>query len=630
MTGPGDTLSSSAIDYNNVPVPSVLKLLDGLLEFVVGASLLAELAVVMLDVTFRTLFDSPLLWAGDVATLALTVVAFIGGAVAYRHDHHICVRTIVDLFPPVPRRAAYAAVEWLVMEVAAIAAWQSMAVLESRWFMLTPVLEIRATWLALPLTVGMVLLMVFALVRLAGQSRAAVISSFIGVAICTLLVVGLHAVQGANPWPKLAIAMAVVAVLSTVMLGLPIAFSLILGTILFLYFGTYGLMVALPQNIADGVGSYVLLALPFFILAGLVMEGGGISRRLVLFITALVGRLRGGLLHVTVVSMYVVSGISGSKSADVAAVGLVMRDMLDDEGYDRAEAAAVLAASAAMGECVPPSIAMLVLGSITSLSMGALFVGGLMPAAVIAVCLMILIYFRSARFNVKKHPRVAFSEAARLGLRAVIPFSMLVMLFAGILSGVATPTEVSAFAVGYGLLISVVLYREINFASFRRIVADSIYTAGMVLFALAAAQSFSWSLSAAQLPQLLVALVGDLHGNTVLFLAISVVALILLGALLEGLPALLILAPLFLPLAQAMGISPLHYGILLLIAMGIGAFLPPIAVGFFISCVMVRAPVSRASHLMISYVVVLLIGLMIVTFVPWFTLSLPQALGLVK
>jgi tripartite ATP-independent transporter DctM subunit len=305
-----------------------------------------------------------------------------------------------------------------------------------------------------------------------------------------------------------------------------------------------------------------------------------------------------------------------------------MRDMLDDEGYDRAEAAAVLASAAAMGECVPPSIAMLVLGSITSLSMGALFVAGLVPAAVIAVCLMVLIWFRSARFQVRKHVNLRLGAVAGLGLRALIPFSMLVLLFAGILSGVATPTEVSAFAVAYGLLISVVLYREIDLSTFRRILADSTSTAGMVLFTLAAAGAFSWALSAARLPQALVVLISALHGNTVLFLGATVVVLITLGSLLEGLPALLILAPLFLPLARTMGVSPLHYGILLLIAMGIGAFLPPLGVGFFISSVMVRAPISRASRIMISYAVVLIVGLLIVTFVPWFTLALPRAFGL--
>ena len=213
-------------------------------------------------------------------------------------------------------------------------------------------------------------------------------------------------------------------------------------------------MVALPQNMVDGVSRFVLLALPFFILTGFVMESGGISRRLVMFVASLVGRLRGGLLQVTVVSMYIVSGISGSKAADVAAVGLVMRDMLEKEGYETAEAAAALAASAAMGECVPPSIAMLVLGSVTSLSVGALFAAGLIPAAVIALCLMVLIYVRALRRE--RAPGGHRRCAATCGWRSTqcIPASMPVFLFAGIFTGFATPTEMSAFAVAYGLLIA--------------------------------------------------------------------------------------------------------------------------------------------------------------------------------
>jgi tripartite ATP-independent transporter DctM subunit len=367
----------------------------------------------------------------------------------------------------------------------------------------------------------------------------------------------------------------------------------------------------------DGVARFVLLALPFFILAGFVMEGGGISRRLVIFIAALVGRLRGGLMQV-----------SGSKAADVAAVGLVMRDMLDEEGYDRAEAAAVLAASAAMGECVPPSIAMLVLGSVTSLSMGALFAAGLLPAAVMAFCLMVLIWTRADRFLKpvpRKEPR---QSVLKLGLRAIIPFTMPAMLFAGIFSGFATPTEISAFAVAYGLFIAVFVYRELTLRQLIRIIIDASTVAAMVLFTLAAAQTFSWVLSAAQLPQGLAALVFGLRDNTFIFLVASIVALVVLGSLLEGLPAILILAPLLLPIATQLGINDLHYGIVLLIAMGIGAFLPPLGVGFYIACVVGRAPVAQSSRIMIPYVVVLLIGLLVVTFVPWFTLLLPDLFGL--
>jgi tripartite ATP-independent transporter DctM subunit len=305
-----------------------------------------------------------------------------------------------------------------------------------------------------------------------------------------------------------------------------------------------------------------------------------------------------------------------------------MRDMLDKEGYDRSEAAVVLASSAAMGECVPPSVAMLVLGSITSLSMGALFAAGLVPAAVIAVCLMALIFVRIGRLGVARRAPVGLGRLLWLGADSILPFSMPALLFAGILTGFATPTEISAFAVAYGLVLAAIVYREVNLRALARVAADASTVAAMVLFTLAAAQTFSWALSAAQLPNALAALVFSWRNNIVLFLVASIVVLVVLGSLLEGLPALLILAPLMLPIASRLGISDLHYGIVLLIAMGIGAFLPPLGVGFYIACAIARAPMGRAARMMVPYTIVLLAGLLVVTFVPWFTLSLPRAFGL--
>jgi tripartite ATP-independent transporter DctM subunit len=386
-------------------------------------------------------------------------------------------------------------------------------------------------------------------------------------------------------------------------------------------------MVALPQNMVDGTGNFVLLALPFFIFAGLIMERGGISLRLVQFVHALVGHLRGGLLHVMVMSMYLVSGLSGSKTADVAAVGSVMRDMLKKEGYAAAEGAAVLAASAAMGETVPPSIAMLVLGSVTTLSMAALFIGGLVPAAVVAACLMALIFVRTRR--TASHPRRApLRVMAASGVRAILPLLMPVILFAGILFGVATPTEVSTFAVVYGLILSCIVYRELDFRTFVQTVLDSAMLAGMVLFILAAASGFSWTLTVAYLPQRLVDLLHGINDNTTLFMIGSIVLLIVIGSLLEGLPALIILAPLLLPIAGGIGLSELHYGIVLLIAMGVGAFLPPAGVGFYVACAIMRTDIEGASRAMIPYLVVLIAGLLIVAFVPWFTVFLPRAFNL--
>jgi len=425
-----------------------------------------------------------------------------------------------------------------------------------------------------------------------------------------------------------AILSALLLFLFTILIGLPVGFALLLSTTAYLWTSDTVPLIALSQNMVDGSGNFVLLALPFFIFAGLIMERGGISFRLVRFVHALVGHLRGGLLQVMVLSMYLVSGLSGSKTADVAAVGSVMRDMLDREGYAIDEGAAVLAASAAMGETVPPSIAMLVLGSITTISMGALFIGGLVPAAVIAVCLMVLIYLRARRFNMPRSPRAGARERLRTGAGAILPLAMPVILFAGILLGIATPTEVSSFAVIYGLLLAFLVYRAFDSRIFLRTVIDSATLAGMVLFILAAASGFSWALTVAYLPQRLVELLNGAHNSTTVFLLGSMVLLIAVGSLLEGLPALIILAPLLLPIAGQIGLSELHYGIVLLIAMGIGAFLPPVGVGFYVACAIIRTDIEGATRKMVPYLLVLVVGLLIVAFVPWFTVFLPAAFGL--
>jgi tripartite ATP-independent transporter DctM subunit len=301
--------------------------------------------------------------------------------------------------------------------------------------------------------------------------------------------------------------------------------------------------------------------------------------------------------------------------------------MLKREKYNLSEGAAVLAASAAMGETVPPSIGILVLGSITTLSMAALFIGGVIPAAVIAVCLMALIYLRASRAAPSPHPRAPLRVMAASGVAAILPLMMPVILFAGILFGIATPTEVSSFAVIYGLILAILIYREFSWKVFIQTVIDSALLAGMVLFILAAASGFSWVLTVAQLPQRLVNGLHSINDNTALFLAGSIALLIVIGSLLEGLPALIILAPLLLPIAGQIGISELHYGIVLLIAMGVGAFLPPAGVGFYVACAIVRTDIESATRAMVPYLYVLLIGLAIVALVPWFTVFLPNAFG---
>src|SRR5579884_1445820 len=605
----------------------LIRIVNGAADTVLLVALLGELAVVFANVVARSLFNTGFLWTDEIAKLALSTLAFIGGAAAYGRSHHTAVRALLNLIPPSIRRLCEATAELLVLLLAVVIGANSVSLLETRWTELTPILEMPAAWIAAPLTASMALLAIHAGHRLLryGVATAATVAAPL------LLCVAIAAMTRAAWLPLMAgdaaITVALILFLVAILGGLPVGFGLLLATTSYLWLSNTVPLIALPQNMVDGTGNFVLLALPFFILAGLIMERGGISLRLVRFVRALVGHLRGGLLQVMVVSMYLVSGLSGSKTADVAAVGSVMRDMLERERYGISEGAAVLAASAAMGETVPPSIAMLVLGSITTISIGALFIGGLIPAAVIALCLMALILVRARRSSALRGQRAPFGVLLRSGAGAILPLAMPVLLFAGILLGVATPTEVSSFAVVYGLVLAFAVYREFNLRIFVRTVIDGAVLSGMVLFILAAASGFSWALTVANLPQRLVELLNGIDNSTVLFLLGSMILLIVIGSLLEGLPALIILAPLLLPIAGQIGLSELHFGIVLLVAMGIGAFLPPVGVGFYVACAIMRTDIERASRAMIPYLLVLIVGLLLVAFVPWFTLFLPRAVG---
>ncbi len=609
------------------PAPLPLDVVNVVAYAVLAVALLGELSAVFVNVVARTFFETAFLWTDEIAKLALSTLAFVGGAVAFAEGHHSYVRVVLNLLRPPARRAFLVAADFVVLLLALVISYASIALLQTRWDELTPILQMPAASIVAPLTASMLLMVLYAAQRLLRRDRATVLR--VGGAFA----IGLALAAATRPyWLALftgdgAVTAALVLFFVAIFGGLPIGFALLLSTMTFLWVADTVPMVALPQNMVDGTGNFVLLALPFFIFAGLIMERGGISLRLVRFVHALVGHLRGGLLHVMVLSMYLVSGLSGAKTADVAAVGSVMRDMLRKEGYDLNEGAAVLAASAAMGETVPPSIAMLVLGSITTLSMAALFVGGLIPAAVVAACLMALIYVRSRRAGAASR-RAPLGRMVASGIAAILPLLMPVILFAGILLGVATPTEVSSFAVVYGLALSVLVYRELNLRTFMRTVLDSAVLAGMVLFILGAASGFSWVLTVAYLPQRLVDLLHSVNDNSALFMVGSIVLLVVIGSVLEGLPALIILAPLLLPIAGQIGLSELHYGIVLLIAMGVGAFLPPAGVGFYVACAIMRTDIEGASRAMVPYLVVLIIGLLIVAFVPWFTVFLPNAFNL--
>ena len=595
-------------------------------EAIVVIALLGELILVLANVIDRVCFRHSFLWSDEAARLTLSILAFVGGAVAYGRRDHACVLLLLDVATPSVRRVCLVLSDIVVLFVVGLTGVASVQFMASSWAELTPVLQLPAALIALPLPIGMALIALFAVDNLDRHgTRLSLGTGLVLAAAITLAAVT------RNFWldylaGDTAIVVALGLFLLTILAGVPVGFVLVLATASYLWTADAGPFVVLPQTMVHGTGNFILLAVPFFILAGLIMERGGISLRLVRFIHALVGHWRGGLLQVTVASMYLVSGLSGSKPADVAAVGTVMREELRGR-HGAAEGAAVLAASAIMGETVPPSIAMLIVGSITSVSVGAMFIGGLIPAAVMALCLMLLIHLRAGRASAPRLPRAPLRTIARTAVAAVLPLLMPAFLIGGILFGIATPTEVAAFAVVYGVALAMLFYREMRPSAFIRAALDSAALAGLLLFIFAAASGFSWSLTVAYLPQRMVELLHAIGGSTAIFMVGSITLLVVIGVLLEGLPSLNVVAPLLIPIAGKLGLSEMHYALVLIIAMGVGGFMPLAGIGFYVCCAIMRCDVEAASRAMLPYLIVVLTGLIIVAFVPWLALALPRYFG---
>src|ERR1700722_11523187 len=601
--------------------------LDAIFRAILVIALVLQLAIVLVGIVSRFWFDESLLWADEGAKLFLSLTAFVGGALAFRAGHHTTVEFLTGKLSPRWKTSFAVGIDLLILVAAVVVGYVSLDLLSISATSNTPILQINAAWLILPLTVGLTLVALFVIERLVyAYPPRAVIPAACVVVLLVGVVYAISAAPSLHLGNGTALGVMLIAFLLAVLLGLPVSFAMLLGSLTFLLISGVAPLIAVAQNTFDGTSNYILLTLPFFIWAGLIMEKGGISLRLVRFAMTLVGHMRGGLLQVVVLTIYMVSGISGSKIADVVAVGSVLRRELQKQGYKAEQGAAVLASSAAMSETIPPSLAMLVLGSVAPISIGTLFIAGLLPAAVIALLLMVLNYVLSRRANIGSLPRATAAELLRASAGAVLPLVMPVIMVIGIRFGVATPTEVSAVAVLYGLVLAFIIYRAVDLKLLYDIAVESCLLAGMVLFIIAAAFSFAWTLTAANLPANLAMILHSLGDNRIVFTLGSIVLLIVVGSLLEGLPALIILGPLLMPIAGQYGMDIIHYSMIMILAMGVGIFIPPIGIGFYVSCSVSESRLEATSKAMLPYFAILIVGVLVVAFVPWFTLAVPRLL----
>jgi tripartite ATP-independent transporter DctM subunit len=423
------------------------------------------------------------------------------------------------------------------------------------------------------------------------------------------------------------ITVAILVFLALLLLGVPVAFAIgAAGLAGLLWSGEFPLIIIM-QQIHQATDSFVLLAIPLFIFAGMLMETGGIAVRLVHLAQAVVGWIRGGLAMAVVIAEYIFSGISGSTIADVSAIGATMIPPMKRAGYRPGQAVSIVAAASAMGILVPPCILMIVLGSIANVSVAALFIAGFIPAVVLALAIMAFIYWEARRDGIPAAP-MRLREVGKALSQAVIPLGLPAIIFGGILGGVMTPTEAASLAVLYAFIVGVFVYREIKWRDLPAIMARSAVVTATVCFLLAVAAVIAWMLAVAQIPGAILSAMQALSAGPVTFLILTALLFILLGAVLEGLPAVVILVPTFLPVVKQMNIDLIHYSIVVTAATGIGLFLPPIGVGLFVACGIAGIGIDRVTREMMPYVTMLSLGLLLVIAFPWLTLVLPKVFGL--
>jgi len=407
------------------------------------------------------------------------------------------------------------------------------------------------------------------------------------------------------------------------LLGAPIVFAIGAGTTLALIVGGVPLEI-LSQKVFSGLAHFPYLAVPLFVLAGMLMETGGISRRIVDLSNVLVGHIRGGLGMVVMVATIFFSDISGSSAADTAAIGSVMIPAMKRRGYDPAFAAALVTAAGGMGVLIPPCLTMIVFGSLTNTSIGALFLAGFVPGIAMGIILMGLTYIIARKRNLPREQRATFVEFLVAVKRSFLSLFMGVIILGGIILGIFTATEAAAVAVFYGFFLSVVLYREIKPSQIPEILWKTSVVSGVVMLVVGISYAFGWVLAKEQIPISLANFMISLPGGKWMFLLSVNVLLLTMGMFFDASLSVVILVPILFPVAMKLGVDPVHFGTFVVMNLGIGFTTPPYGLSLFIASSIARVSMSSVIRHILPYIVTMIAVLMVITYIPWFSLLLPR------
>jgi tripartite ATP-independent transporter DctM subunit len=606
------------------PAASLEAALALLVEIPAALLVVAEIVILFAGVVSRYGLHSPLIWSDELASILFLWLAMLGAAVAFRRSEHMRMTALVAIIGnarPAMRAwldlfATCAALAFLLLIV-----WPSYDYAYEESFITTPALQIPNIWRAAALPVGICLMALFALLRLA---RFGDLKIVLGAALSVGLLIAVFWL--AQPWLRplgnINLIIFFVGVAGfCVFSGVPIAFGFGLAIFGYLALTTHTPLMVLVGRMDEGMSHLILLSVPLFVFLGLLIEMTGMARAMVAFLASLLGHIRGGLHYVLVGAMYLVSGISGSKAADMAAVAPVLFPEMKARGAKPGDLVALLAATGAQTETIPPSLVLITIGSVTGVSISALFTGGLLPGVVLAITLSALVWWRYRSEDLGHVQRAKGSEIVRSFVIALPALALPFVIRAAVVEGIATATEVSTIGIVYGLVVGLLVYRRFDWRRLLPMLIETACLSGAILLIIGTATGMAWGLTQSGFSRALATAMTGLPGGSATFIAVSIVAFMILGSVLEGIPAIVLFGPLLFPIARAVGVHEVHYAMIIILAMGIGLFAPPFGVGYYAACAIGRVDPAEGIRPIWGYLLALLIGLIIVAIFPWISIG---------
>ncbi|MBV9457158.1 MAG: TRAP transporter large permease subunit [Bradyrhizobium sp.] len=581
----------------------------------------AEIVVLFAGVVSRYALHAPLIWSDELASMLFLWLAMLGAVVAFRRSEHMRMTALVASAGP--RMRAYldlvaicAALAFLILIVHPAYEYAS-----DEGVITTPALQISNAWRAAALPIGTCLMAFFAALRLVrfGDLKLVLLA-----ALSVAIVIGLFwlAQPLFRPLGNLNLVIFFVGVAGfCVFAGVPIAFGFGLAIFGYLALTTRTPLSVLIGRMDEGMSHLILLSVPLFVFLGLLIEMTGMARAMVSFLASLLGHVRGGLHYVLVGAMYLVSGISGSKAADMAAVAPVLFPEMKQRGAKPGDLVALLAATGAQTETIPPSLVLITIGSVTGVSISALFTGGLLPGVVLAITLSTLVWWRYRREDLSHVKRASAGEIGRTFIVALPALALPFVIRYAVVEGIATATEVSTIGIVYGFIVGLLIYRQFEWRRLLPMLIETACLSGAILMIIGTATGMAWGLTQSGFSRALATEMAGLPGGAATFIAVSILAFIVLGSVLEGIPAIVLFGPLLFPIAKQVGVHEVHYAMIIILAMGVGLFAPPFGVGYYAACAIGRVDPAEGIKPIWGYMLALLVGLVIVAAFPWISIG---------